>query len=283
VDSRPFHHDGRDRPYHLHVPEGALEPAPLVVQLHGRGSEALRFDELTGFRRLADETGFVLALPDAIGEIWNDGRDPRSTIDDVGFLAAVVDDIVARHAIDERRVYFAGMSNGAAMAGRFAIERPERVTAFAQVAGTVAPWLARGPKPAQPVPILQMHGTGDKFVPYAGGRRQGVWPRLLMRRSIGPSVGVEEWAQFWVAANRALEPPEVTELEPDTTIRTWRDASSGDAVVFYSVAGGGHTWPGTRFRLPPWLLGRTSRTFDATRTIWDFFARHANRTISPST
>jgi polyhydroxybutyrate depolymerase len=44
-------------------------------------------------------------------------------------------------------------------------------------------------------------------------------------------------------------------------------------VVFYTVAGGGHTWPGGE-PLPVWIAGHTSKDLNATQTIWDFFLRH---------
>ena len=48
---------------------------------------------------------------------------------------------------------------------------------------------------------------------------------------------------------------------------------TGDAAVrFYSVKGGGHTWPGGRQYLPKTAIGVTSRDFDASRTIWLFLA-----------
>jgi polyhydroxybutyrate depolymerase len=283
MKSQPLHHDGRERSYSLHIPAGAQPPAPLLVQLHGRGADGERFDELTGFAALADEAGFVLALPNAIGQIWNDGRDAEAKgPDDVGYLLAVIDDVSSQFSIDDTRVYVAGMSNGAAMAGRLAVERSDRIAAIGQVGGTAAEWIARGPKPALPVPILQVHGTADRFVPYAGGVRHGFWPRVIHRKTFGPSIGVEEWAQFWVAANRASEGPYTTELPPDTTVRTWRDADGNEVVVFYSVEGGGHSWPGTRFAVPTWLLGQTSTTFDATKIIWQFVSAHTRRNISSS-
>lgn len=70
-----FRHDGRDRHCLLHVPPAAgTEPASLVIELHGRGAGPAQFDGITGFRQMSDEAGFVLAMPGAIGEIWNDGR-----------------------------------------------------------------------------------------------------------------------------------------------------------------------------------------------------------------
>jgi len=115
----------RDRQYllHGHGPDAPVsQPPPLVVRLHGRGIDATRFDWWTGFSGLADEAGFLLAIPEAVGERWNDGRQigPTQEIDDVGFLAAVIEDVGARLPVDRTRVYLVGMSNGAAMAGRFA-------------------------------------------------------------------------------------------------------------------------------------------------------------------
>jgi polyhydroxybutyrate depolymerase len=39
------------------------------------------------------------------------------------------------------------------------------------------------------------------------------------------------------------------------------------------VDGGGHTWPGGPQYLPRAMIGPTSGQFDASTTIWDFFAK----------
>jgi polyhydroxybutyrate depolymerase len=249
---------------------------PLLLELHGRGIDAVRFDRLTGFGELATEAGFALALPSAVGEMWNDGRNPAGTVgpDDVGYLAAVVDDAIARAPIDPHRIYVAGMSNGATMAGRLACELPVRFAAFAQVSGTAAVKVANGCHPARPTPALSIHGTGDDYAPYEGGIRQTLRGRIVLRHAGGPAMGVDDWARFWVRANGAAETPVVTVLPPDTTIRTWRGSSPESDVVFYRVEGGGHTWPGGRWVLPAFMFGHTTRTFDAARVIWDFLSAH---------
>jgi polyhydroxybutyrate depolymerase len=247
----------------------------LVVQLHGRGIDAMRFDRLTGFRSLADEQGFVLALPSAVDEIWNDRRDARNAerADDVAYLLAMVEDIRRRADVDPRCLYLVGMSNGAAMAGRLAWERADAVTAFAQVAGTAGVQVVAGTAPARPVPIMHIHGSADFITPYAGGVRRGFRGHLLIRRSFGPSIGVEEWAQLWVGVNGAAEPA-ASRLSPDTTVRRWSGPTAATDVLFYRVEGGGHTWPNAGVPLPGLLLGRTTRSFDASRAIWEFLRAH---------
>jgi polyhydroxybutyrate depolymerase len=275
----PLIRDGRNRPYLLQVPPTThTDRLPLLLELHGRGIDATRFDQLTGFGSLADEDGFVLALPSAVGEIWNDGRSQSEKWmdqpDDVGYLAAVIDDASARVSIDPRRIYVVGMSNGAVMAGRLARDLAERVAAVAQVAGTAGVGIAAGPRPSRPVPILNIHGAADRYAPYEGGVRRTLLGRMVLRRASGPMVGIDEWARFWIAANGALDGPVLSSLPPDTTIRAWHGPAPSSDVVFYRSDGGGHTWPGSRFTLPAFLFGRTSRTFDATRVCWEFLGAH---------
>ncbi len=268
---------GRQRSYLLRAPGELRTPAPLLLELHGRGIPAIMFDRWTGFSALADEKGFVLAMPAAIGEVWNDGRyrggrwPEHDAIDDIGYLHAVIDDVAERQAIDPARIYVVGMSNGATMAGRLAWERPERIAAVAQVAGTAAVEVATPREPAPPLPLLEIHGTRDRSVPYDGGRA-ATWTRLFIRRPSGPVLGVDEWARRWVERNGA-EGPLVEAVGADVTVRRWLGPSPACDLAFYRVEGGGHTWPGARVWMPP-HLGRVSRSLDATRVSWEFLSAH---------
>jgi polyhydroxybutyrate depolymerase len=284
----PLTHGGLERAYLLQIPRrpatGPAGPAlPLVIELHGRGIDADRFDQMTGFGALADEAGFVLAMPNAVGEMWNDGRIAAAWAvppDDVAYIAAIIDDASARCRIDPGRVFVAGMSNGAAMAGRVACELADRVAAVAQIAGTAGAEIVAGCHPVRPVAILDIHGTADQMAPYEGGSRRGLMGHLMLRRGFASSVSVDAWAEFWVAANGAAAEPATAELPPDTTIRTWRGATPASDVTFYRVEGAGHTWPSSRITLPSFVFGRTSRTFDATRVSWEFFQSHGRQAVA---
>jgi polyhydroxybutyrate depolymerase len=268
----------RDRQYLLHVPgPGApvTQPRPLVVQLHGRGIDALRFDWWTGLSGLADAAGFVLAIPRAVGEIWNDGRYAGRTqeIDDVSFLAAVIEDAAGRTPIDRARVYLVGMSNGSTMAGRFACERPELIAGMGQVAGTAGVAFALA-GPAMPVPVINLHGSADRSAPYAGGQAGGLGRMLMMRNRAGPAIGVDEWAEFWRSVNGDEAIPSVEPLAADISVRRWRGPNPSGDLDFYRIEGGGHTWPGSSARvwIPP-IFGKVA-AIDASRLIWDFLSAH---------
>lgn len=273
LQSVPLAHEGRSRPYLLYLPPAADGPLPLVVELHGRGGEPVRFDRYTGFSELAASTGFALALPSAVDRIWNDGRDEaRTDPDDVAYLVALLDDVANRASIDATRTYMVGMSNGAAMTGRMALQQGERLAAVAQVAGTAAAALVRRSPPRAPLPLMHIHGTADCLAPYAGGVRSGAVGHALIRRPGGPNIGVEEWLALWAAVNGGADGPHEGRPADDVLRRDWPGASPGNDVVAYRIEGGGHTWPASRRAVPRWLLGRTSYGIDATAAIWAFLA-----------
>lgn len=160
---------GKPRTFVLHVPDGLLAPAPLVVALHAHSQKP---DAIRGYSRLealADEQGFVVAFPEGAGGSWNAGLccfpGSRDGIDDVAFLDEVIALTRTRVPVDPARVGLTGGSNGAMMALRYACERPEVVASVAVVAGPlVAPCM-----PKLPVPVLALHGARDKVVPLNGG------------------------------------------------------------------------------------------------------------------
>jgi len=263
-------HHGRQRAYRVHLPPVLPVGAALVIQLHGGGGNGRGLDRLTRFHDLADRERFAVVSPSGHSRYWNDGRgdDAGRDVDDVGFMAALIDCLAQWLPINRRRVYAVGISNGAMMAARLADQLPDRIAAFGQVAGTVAADAPAWWRPDRPVPLIQIHGTADPLVPYQGGA-------VTVRRRRGPDpgrvLGVEEWAALVTAHNGAAD-PEVATMAPDTTVRSWRGANRQSDVEFWRVEGGGHTWPGGFQYLPVGIVGPTSHTFDATAAIWRFLS-----------
>lgn len=109
---------GQSRSFNLHVPGSYTGrfPVPLVLDLHGLGSNATQQAYISGFREKSDKVGFLVAYPQGIGGSWNAygccGTADLSNIDDVGFLKAVVNQIASMGKINHSRVYITGLSNG---------------------------------------------------------------------------------------------------------------------------------------------------------------------------
>lgn len=261
---------------------------PLVLALHGGGSTPLDMARFCRITEVARERGFAIVLPAGSGPhpdflTWNAGRccghAARREVDDVGFLAKVLDAAIDELPIDWSRIYATGISNGGMMSYRLASELPERIAAIAPVAGS----LVCDPAPLpRLVPVLHFHGTRDEFVPYPGGRG----PRSL-RRVDFPSVddtltrwcgacGVEVDTHSAEAAFHPLDTQ--TDQAPtfnDTSLSAHRRVlarwKGTPAVIEIRIDGGGHTWPGVA---PPLaFMGPTLLGLPASEMIFDFFDR----------
>ena len=194
---------GLQRTYVLHVPPGP--PSGLVINLHGAGQTGGEQAAVTNYNAVADQYGFVVAYPDGIDLSWADGRGAsvpdRQGVDDVGFLATLIDRLTRDYAIPPGRVFVTGMSAGAFMANRLACERADLVAAVAPVAGTLGVGVPCNP--SRPVSVLQIHGTADPVVPFDGGPMVGRG---------GPSdiVSAPALADRWRAVDRCPAPVDET-------------------------------------------------------------------------
>ena len=271
---------GRTRTYVLHVPAARPGPRPLVVSIHGAGGSAQGVEHQSGWGALADREGFVVAYPDGTGKTWNDGRadtpsrSVKEHVDDVGFLAALIEDVARRTPIDRQRVYVNGMSNGAFMSSRFACERADLVAAIGLVVGTIGPDVLATCKPARPFSVISFGSTNDPLVPYEGGFvRLGIIVR-------GKAVSFDDTTRLWVDRFGCTSPAERTLLpdrDPGDGSTARLDAYAcpkGGAVHAYTILGGGHTWPGGRQYLPRPIIGPVNRDVDATAAMWAFFVAH---------
>jgi len=271
--------DGRTRSYLLHKPaayDGAT-PMPLVLAFHGATSNARLMQLFSGLSAKADEAGFLVAYPSGTGNLpnvltWNGGNccgyATKNDVDDIGFIRALLNHLQETLSVDPRRIYAAGMSNGAHMTYRLANEMTDR---FAAIAGVAGPMAMAQIAPSRPISVIHFHGTNDEFAPFAGGRG----PRSIYGQDF---LSVDHTIANWVEANGCPPDPRIESI-PDragdgTTIlrKTYGPGRDGTEVVLVAVEGGGHTWPG---RPPlPLMLGKSTSNLQANDWIWEFFQKH---------
>jgi polyhydroxybutyrate depolymerase len=272
---------GLERHYRLHIPPHLPRDgtAALILVFHGRGGDGAGMERLTGFSALADRDEFAVAYPDGIGRSWNDGRviagsaAQRRSINDLGFVTALMDTLTVELRLDPRRIFATGLSNGAAFSHYLAANLARRIAAIASVAGGLPAPFARQFAPEAPVSVLVIQGTADPVVPYAGGAVAG--------GRLGSELGAKATALRWEDADGIRAEAAAGEL-PDTDPtdgcrarwQRWSGGRKRTEVWLYTLVGGGHTWPGGPQYLPQRLVGRVCRDFDATFAIWDFFSRH---------
>lgn len=261
---------GQTRTYLLYVPESYRpdSPIPLVISLHGYAEWPAHEMQLSGWNKLADEFGFIVVYPSGTGfpKHWHDtGRaEPgEETLTDVRFISDLIDKLEQEYNIDPKRVYANGLSNGGGMSVLLACDLSDRIAAIGSVSGAyLIP--EQECRPSRPFPLIAFHGTADPIVPYHGG------PSEVFEL---PFPDVPGWIGHWAADNGCSNIPQV--LPPSGSVDgiVYGNCEQDASVIFYTINGGGHAWPGSA-PLPEWLVGKTTQDLDATRVMWGFFERH---------
>ena len=281
-------HQNLYRNYYVHVPpQGAAKrPLPVVLMFHGGGSTAEVVRIYTRLDRAADRDGYIAVYPSGSSGFngrfltWNAGNccGPAAAlqIDDVGFVLALLDDLAARAAIDRRRVYAAGLSNGAMMAYRVAAEASDRIAAVAGVAGAMS---VASFAPSRPMPVMHIHSTTDHIARYDGG----FGPPSSLADTRMFHAPVEESLKKWLdydgcpAKPASVEPVAGASGTPDeghsAIRRTYRPCRDGVEVVLWQLSGVGHVWPGGVRDYMTQLLGTGTAVIDANTEMWRFFSR----------
>ncbi|HEY2772454.1 MAG TPA: PHB depolymerase family esterase [Candidatus Binatia bacterium] len=269
--------DGFGRTFRVHVPALATagNPLPVVFLLHPGLGSGTQIESSSRMAQLADAEGFVLVAPDGTASAggvrsWNAGsccRSGASDDDDVAFFSAVLNHVEVGTCIDQRRVYAVGEGTGAMMAHRLACDLADRVTAIADVAGTD---MTASCKPARPVPVLMIHGAADAVVPFGGGIGCAM-PDVFLRP-------VADAAAAWVARDGCDAATAAASVAGDAQCVSWSGCASRSAVRLCRIPDGGHQWPGgfpaSAVGLRGCPAGYQSRSFEASQSIWGFFASH---------
>jgi polyhydroxybutyrate depolymerase len=267
-----FQFGGLNRSYVVHVPPGS--PVGLVLSLHGGGGTGSGQQGLTGFDSVADANNLLVVYPDGYDKSWADGRGAspadRRHLDDVGFLVALVGKLQNDFGVPAGHVFATGMSNGGFMSNRLACDRADVFAAIAPIAGTLGVGVACNP--SRPVSVLDAHGTSDPLVPFNGGDVHG-------RGGLSHAVSVNSIVDRWRAVDQCQGDPSVEDLPNvgDGTVvhrYDYRPCADGTEVIFYRIDNGGHTWPGGTQYLPKSIIGPTTRAFDGSRAIAQFFLTH---------
>ncbi|GAB3989297.1 PHB depolymerase family esterase [Actinoallomurus acanthiterrae] len=263
---------GRERGFTIRLPRAAPDDRrmPLALVLHGNHSDAggWMMREWTTFDEQADAWGLAVVYPDACDGCWADGRGVTTSdeagVDDVAFLRAIIDWSAERYGTSPDRVVVAGISGGAFMAHRMAMEASDRVAVLAAVAGGL-PAALRDLQPSHAVSAMLIHGTADKLSPIDGGHSRHRGPDGELR---GRMLSLQETAEHWRAVDRCPPGPGETHTTELSSRTTTDGGVGGTQVVAWTVFGGGHTWPGTP--TPPEWDEPATEEFDAAEEICRF-------------
>lgn len=256
---------GIRRTFLLHIPDNLdlSKPVPLVISLHGFAEWPAHQMQISGWNDLADEKGFMVVYPSGTGfpKRWKAGGQPDGAADkwqDVNFISDLIDELQKHYNIDPTRIYANGLSNGGGMAYLLGCKLSERIAAVGSVAGAFV-FPLEDCLPTRPVPMIAFHGTADPIVPYLGGPSQNF---------IFPFI--PQWIEERAEINGCNAAPTQIPTNGEVSGVRYSGCRQEADVVFYSIEGGGHSWPGGQ-PLPEWIVGHTTMDIEATRTMWEFF------------
>lgn len=239
---------GVKRTYTVHAPPSfdTAEKLPVVVALHFYPGDGAGMKELTGLDAKADAEGFLVVYPDGVDGGYN-GLKCCGSQDDVGFIAALVKSLAKDWKADPARTYATGMSNGAELSYRLAVELPGVFAAIAPVSGGYigAKTAKDSYVPSEPVSVITFLGETDRF--YATF-----------------DAGMKLWRKRLGCRPKGEEPP----TDGVTSVAT--RCADGSDVTSYAYAEMEHAWPGASSG----MLAAPGLEPAATDAIWEFFKAH---------
>jgi polyhydroxybutyrate depolymerase len=260
---------GRTREYLLHIPRNydGTRPFPLLFAFHGSSASASVIERETSLDDAADSLGFVVVYPEGLHRGWNIGECCRYSfmqhVSETEFIARLLDHIERGLDIDSTRIYATGYSDGGTLSMLLGCALSSRITAVAAVSSTLF-----DPLPAcavsRPIPTVIIHGTADSHIPYAGQSGGLSYLRIQHQTLSAPQL-----TQFWVARDRCSATPTVRQT--GRVIRREYECPRGTSVLFYTIEGGEHGWPGGG---RGWIFSpKPPSDMSATDSIVKFFLR----------
>jgi len=288
------------RAYDVHLPADYVpsRPVPVILAIHGGGGNSHgaartacprgEIDSPDCLHAMATREGVAVVYPNGTGarlapnvRTWNagggangwqcvSGRACREGVDDIAYFRALLDDLARWVAVDSRRVYATGLSNGGAMSHRLACQMADRISAIAAVGGANQYSTTAECAPSRPVPVLQTHGTADPCWPYDGGKA------ACAQRDGMAKISVDASMRVWTTINGCGTARDEEQLASEPGIRTerirWTRCRAETALV--RMTGGGHVWPGGWPYFGERVIGPMVQGWSANRVILDFFGRH---------
>lgn len=272
---------GVKRAYQLHIPKNydGRRAVPLVLIFHGGGGNPWGMRYQADFDPIADREGFITIYPYGMNGVfteklltWNTGiccgYSKEHKIDDVHYVDMLLDDVEKVLAVDTKRIYATGLSNGALMSYRLAAELSERIAAIAPVSAQVE--RKEFAVATRRVPIMHFHGLYDRNAPYAGG----VGANSVSDTDFVPLIPA---LRSWAVANGCSPTMVDGKVIGEAAFSSFQGCPKNADVSLWTLRDGGHTWP--RGRLTIWEirlgLGKVNKDISASEEMWRFFKAHS--------
>lgn len=229
-------HDGLSRQFIMYVPTNYNSDIeyPLMINFHGFGGTASDFVETADMRSLAENENFIIVYPQGtlLGGFphWNSSApsiDNKSSVDDIGFVEKMIENISSTYSINEKRVYAAGYSNGGFLSYYLACNS-KKFAAIGSVAGTMIDDSYQNCNAQVPTAMINIHGTNDEVVPYNGDAYA--------------STSIADVVNWWKNFNSCFNEDIITNQNGSIEQQIYYDDSGNPYVQHIKINNGGHYW-----------------------------------------
>ncbi len=271
--------DDHDRLFVFFTPKGFQpdKPLPLVFFFHGAGGNAEQAARTYGWTEKAEAETFFAVFPQGLPvrpdspssfalnpNIWRDERSTLSlsAINDVRFFEVLLAQLQAHLPVDPKRVYVTGFSNGGGMTFTLGSHFSSRIAAIAPVSSQS---FVQVESLARPLPVYYLTGTADPLIPFHGGPVRLPWGKT---RTMPP---VQDSVDLWARLDGCPPEPQVISDEKGIRVVHYCPGKDNAQVIFTTIEGNGHHWPGTVEPLSRKISGPSLDPFPATDRIWEFF------------
>ncbi|MEH1960512.1 MAG: PHB depolymerase family esterase [Nostoc sp.] len=265
---------GQLRTYYIYTPKSynPKHAMSLVLVFHGDRGSGNSIAQVTRFSNLAEAFGFIAVYPNGLDHQWSFTGHLRKKIDDISFVAALIEHLQRIRNINSHKIYATGFSQGGILTQALACKLPNKIAAFASVAGSLTARLVPSCHPSLTVSIMMINGTKDLSVDYYGDR-------ISQKEAL---VSIPETANFWRRHDQCTSSSQFQKLTGTKSnnrlrVKTLRYSGcrNSSEVLQLAVVNGGHFWPGgassdTKLNQLNIQLG-----LNASRAIWSFFQRHS--------
>jgi len=198
-----------------------------------------------------------------IGGIPNRPSDPQP---EVSFISALIDKLSGQYNIDPARIYATVFRMAAAcplsypasyQSGSLPLGVLAALICILGVIASLLAWCRRSffmalPTRSYPTRAGHLALSTCLFLPFP------------------------KWVEAQARRHGCTSAPQILPVQGQVSAIHYEDCASGAELVFYTITGGGHIWPGGK-PLPKFIVGQHNMDIDATRTMWDFFQRHLCR------
>ncbi len=111
----------------------ASKPAPLIVALHGMGSNANQFAR--HWKSLANEFDAILAVPQGMGKMGNGGYHWGTAEQGMYLVTQAIEKASNKYNVDKKRIILTGFSQGASVSFMYAIKHPQNISGIIPMSG----------------------------------------------------------------------------------------------------------------------------------------------------